>query len=376
MIGVRSLSPDGRYALSGSPGYGRGLEAFRKASALGRLVANGGRSVSPWLYSIVITAEESLERQRTHNSHLSEARQALEAGQIGQALALLTLARAVRGFERSPESLELQARVGARCRIKSYGGGWMKRTFEGHEKHVRSVAFSPDGRVALCGDVNRSGYGTWPRANVCAPWRYMQVGTETPTWRFLPTVALPCPSATIYDVLYPAKGDLLRRCGFGTSPRGNASAPSGSVRPWHFRPMVALPCCAGMVQDPGESPFSTVWDVATGECLRTFEGHEEEVNAVAFSPDGRFALSGSNDNKLRLWDIATRECLRIFEGHTIGSHLWHFLRMVALSLSGSNDKTLRLWDVVTGMLRTFGANGFGHICGLFSRRPLRSLGEQ
>src|SRR5207302_1698283 len=60
-----------------------------------------------------------------------------------------------------------------------------------------------------------------------------------------------------------------------------------------------------------------LWDVATGQCLHTFEGdkYTDGVNALTFSPDGRFALSGS-DNKLRLWDRATRECLRAFEGHT------------------------------------------------------------
>jgi WD40 repeat protein len=37
--------------------------------------------------------------------------------------------------------------------------------------------------------------------------------------------------------------------------------------------------------------------------VRTFEGHTGSVNSVALSPDGRCALSGSDDNTLRLWEL-------------------------------------------------------------------------
>ncbi|MGO9483949.1 MAG: WD40 repeat domain-containing protein [Rhodomicrobium sp.] len=40
---------------------------------------------------------------------------------------------------------------------------------------------------------------------------------------------------------------------------------------------------------------------ATGTELHEFTGHTNWVNSAVFSPDGRFAVSGSNDNTLRLW---------------------------------------------------------------------------
>jgi hypothetical protein len=97
-----------------------------------------------------------------------------------------------------------------------------------------------------------------------------------------------------------------------------------------------------------------LWDVATGECLRTFAGHNEGVKSVCLSPDGRSALSGSYDKTLKLWDVATGQCLRTLVGHT------HSVQAVAVSadsrwaVSGSDDKTLKLWDLATGLcLRTF-----------------------
>jgi len=91
-----------------------------------------------------------------------------------------------------------------------------------------------------------------------------------------------------------------------------------------------------------------LWEVATGQCLRTFQGHTDSVTSVCLSPDGRRALSGSSDQTLRLWEVATGQCLRTFQGHTKG------VTSVCLSpdgrwaLSGSWDKTLRLWEVSTG----------------------------
>jgi WD40 repeat protein len=52
-----------------------------------------------------------------------------------------------------------------------------------------------------------------------------------------------------------------------------------------------------------------LWDVASGESLRTFSGHTGWVSGCAFSPNGRLALSASGDNTLRLWDVASGEAL-------------------------------------------------------------------
>lgn len=97
-----------------------------------------------------------------------------------------------------------------------------------------------------------------------------------------------------------------------------------------------------------------LWDVETGAQVRTFEGYENDINSVAFSPDGRLALSGSADSTVQLWDVETGTQVRKFVGHE--SDVWSvaFSPDGQLALSGSADSTLRLWDVETGeQLRTF-----------------------
>lgn len=56
-----------------------------------------------------------------------------------------------------------------------------------------------------------------------------------------------------------------------------------------------------------------LWDLISGKELRTFNGHTEQVTAVAISPDGRTALSGSLDNTLICWDLSRGIAERSFE---------------------------------------------------------------
>jgi WD40 repeat protein len=55
-----------------------------------------------------------------------------------------------------------------------------------------------------------------------------------------------------------------------------------------------------------------------GPLIRTLEGHTGGISAVAVTPDGRRAVSGSEDRTLRLWDLESGQTIRTLEGHTGG----------------------------------------------------------
>jgi len=63
-------------------------------------------------------------------------------------------------------------------------------------------------------------------------------------------------------------------------------------------------CLIGSADD-----FATLWDADSGEKLRTFEEHSNEVTCVAFSPDGRRILTGSADSTIVVRDAVTGEML-------------------------------------------------------------------
>lgn len=97
-----------------------------------------------------------------------------------------------------------------------------------------------------------------------------------------------------------------------------------------------------------------LWDIASGRCLHSFEGHQDVVSSVKISQDQQLALSGSNDKTLKLWDMTSGQCLHTFEGHKNNITSVQISRDQRLVISGSQDKTLKLWDVSSGQcLRTF-----------------------
>jgi WD40 repeat protein len=130
-----------------------------------------------------------------------------------------------------------------------------------------------------------------------------------------------------------------------------------------------------------------LWNVENGQQLRCFTGHRDFVLSVAFSPDGGQAVSAGCDRTVRLWDVQTGEELRCLTGHTDLVWTAAFSPDGRRLLSGSggtvrpdgsvsagSDHTARLWDAVTGTeLRRFEGHTNHITCVRFSRNGRRVL---
>jgi WD40 repeat protein len=113
---------------------------------------------------------------------------------------------------------------------------------------------------------------------------------------------------------------------------------------------VAMSPAGGMFLSAGVDGVVRLWTLA-GTWLRALDGHGERINRVAFTPDGRAAVSASDDHTIRVWDVVDGRCAHVLTGHEG--------RVVALALAGDGmtavsaswDGSVRVWDIGAGACR-------------------------
>ncbi|MDM8560393.1 WD40 repeat domain-containing protein [Candidatus Parabeggiatoa sp. HSG14] len=99
-------------------------------------------------------------------------------------------------------------------------------------------------------------------------------------------------------------------------------------------------------------------NVSTGEELRTLKkswwqkGHFAPVRTIAFSPDGRILASGSDDNTIKLWNVNTGKLIRnLQEENGFWVNSIAFNPNGSILATGTDSNKITLWDVRTGKKR-------------------------
>ena len=165
----------------------------------------------------------------------------------------------------------------------------------------------------------------------------------------------------------------------------DAFAAGRQVGRWHggllSQPSDAVENAGGLYEDkPKELP-----------------GHQGTVHGVAFSPDGRFAVSVGEDHAVILWDVLGARKKRHLQGHIAAVRCVAYAADGRTFISGGNDRALILWDADSGqqlarltgpsteiaaaalspdgkLLLTGGNDQALHLWDLTTRRYVRQLG--
>ena len=96
---------------------------------------------------------------------------------------------------------------------------------------------------------------------------------------------------------------------------------------------------------------SRIWDTRSGQCLKTLiDDDNPPVSFAKFSPNGKYLLAGTLDNKVRLWNFAHGKCIKTFKGHKNEKYcIFSTFACTAGKwvVSGSEDNYIYVWDLQT-----------------------------
>lgn len=103
-----------------------------------------------------------------------------------------------------------------------------------------------------------------------------------------------------------------------------------------------------LLASAGADATVRLWDVKTGQPLRSLTGHQGAVRAVAFSADGMLLASGGKDGLVRVWEVAGGPPRHVLAGHEGDITCLQFAPQGTMLASGGADRAVRLWDASGG----------------------------
>ncbi|KAI9781423.1 MAG: pre-rRNA processing protein [Geoglossum umbratile] len=77
----------------------------------------------------------------------------------------------------------------------------------------------------------------------------------------------------------------------------------------------------------------------------SYQGHVDQILAVAASQDGKFVVTGGKDRRLIVWNAADLTPLRVFTQHRDAVTGLAFRRGTNQLYSGSKDRTIKIWSL-------------------------------
>jgi WD40 repeat protein/serine/threonine protein kinase len=207
---------------------------------------------------------------------------------------------------------------GAKTEVRDVASGSIIHSFDAADQgQVQGVAFSPKGSVlAVSGLAQRPAAGgsltSHDLAAYLAAW---DLATGRNLW-----TRISFDLGKIRSVDFSPDGRLVATADNEASVTLWDAATGATVRSLlgHCRLVssIAFSPDGKRLASASWDQTAIVWDVTSGRAIVTLRGHMRSVLCVAFSPDGTRVATGSEDQTVKLWDAATGEEVLTLRGHT------------------------------------------------------------
>ncbi|KAF5365439.1 hypothetical protein D9758_010875 [Tetrapyrgos nigripes] len=200
--------------------------------------------------------------------------------------------------------------------------------FQGHEDEIASVAFSPNGTRLVSGSHDKT----------------------VRIWDILTGDTIGMPFKLYKQVRSVSFSPDGARIAAGSGDVTMFDAKNGDVL-WQIKDGgYALNFSPDGTRIVSASTTVRIWDANTGAAIgQPYQGHQDYINSVVFSPDGSKIISGSDDHTVRIWDSSVQSVIHEpGQGHQGEVYCVAFSPDGARIVSGSDDKTIKIWDTSTG----------------------------
>ena len=123
----------------------------------------------------------------------------------------------------------------------------------------------------------------------------------------------------------------------------------------------------GKVAVGGPQRLLRVYAIASGQLLHESNKHNDWVQSIAYSPDGKILASADRAGGIWLWEAETGRELKPLGGHTAAVNELCWRADSKLLASASQDGTVRVWDVTAGkQIRSLKADLDGALAVVFA----------